>query len=778
MLSSYVNSATFTSVASGNWNNAATWSQSGADSDGIPDSNDDVIISTGNTVSIVVTSSGNNITVNGTLSIGVGSPLYVWGNYTMDGIETGNGGIGFVGANPTSYIEGTGTFGQQVRYSFSSNRTINAGTDISKASYTSSSIGDNVTVTNLGTMTVGQCASGSNATFLNGATGYLKIVKSDHVTSSFILDASTPGNTVDFTYSNANGLIKTPVGNTYHHLRISGTATKGLMANISVNGNFTTIQGCGFNFRGYNLNVKGNFVSATMTYTQQATSILTLEGSSAQTFACAGNVTTPISNLVINNLAGVNCTNGIITISISLTVAAGNFNTGVNKITLLSNAGATAYIAQSSGTISGTMTVQRYVTARSDGFSDMSSPMTAAAFSNLTDDIETAFVAYVPGVSSPSAWGYNENLWDYIAIESGSDIMSPGNGYEIYLDNDGDTLTNFTAVTIDFSGTPNMGDVPVSCTVDNDGWNLVGNPYASHISFANFISTAGISINGSYLIYDETIEDFASSAANIAPGEGFWIECTTAGDATFKETNKVVSTSSSFRSSDEVLFALRVTSDRVKNTSNTYFRFNENAGLGYEANHDQTFLKLPDPKAPSLYTQSFEGRKLRVNELKAENSLVIPVSFRAGVNGNYSILALNIENVWAEGYTSIILEDKLTGIFYDLGNSDYLFESEAGQFDERFVLHLKKSETESIQSNEDVSFFNSQEGVFVNFNLPEMKGAYITVYNMAGQEISETTLFAAENNRFKINMPANFSGAYLIRVILDDKIFTQRYYKQ
>ena len=56
--------ATYTSQASGNWNSASTWSISGTDSDsnGIPDSNDTVVI--GHDVTVSDAQAANTVTVN------------------------------------------------------------------------------------------------------------------------------------------------------------------------------------------------------------------------------------------------------------------------------------------------------------------------------------------------------------------------------------------------------------------------------------------------------------------------------------------------------------------------------------------------------------------------------------------------------------------------------------------------------------------------------------------------------------------------------------------
>lgn len=778
-ISSYAGS--FTSVGSGNYHDPATWLVVG-DADEIPDNDDDIVINTGHVVTVVVLSRSNNVTVDGTLSVSSGSPLYISGNYIVNGIETGNGGIGFVGT-PGGTISGSGTFGSTVRYSFSRNTTIAAGIDISKNANIGMSIGPNVTVTNNGTMTAGTVAGNSGATIVNTATGYLKITQTGHYTSNFRIDASAVGNTVDFTYSNASGNIKTPIGNSFHNLRISGNTTKSIRANITVNGNMSIISGSGFNFQGNNLTVKGDLFVGTNTYTQQSASLLTLNGTSAQSFQCGGAFTTIIPNLIIDNAAGVNTVSGIVQITNTLTVINGNFDLGTNRITLVSDATSTAYIAESNGTFSGSMNIQRFVTARNDGYSDMSSPLSNGTFAQLSDDFATLFAPYVPNSSSPSAWGYDESIWDYVAIETSGTAMVPGVGYEVYLDNDGSASTSFSATTVDFSGTPNIGNIDVNVTADNDGWNLIGNPYASHINYDTWYDDNdpfGLAMGADFLYYDENVEDFVfgfyGDGEELAAGQGFWIETFVANTLTFSENQKTTSTSSStFRQAKRELFGLKVKSHDIKYSSHTYFRFDNTGKVEYEQGIDKGFLKVPAKEAPSLFTLA-DSKKLKLNHLYPENSMSIPIHFIAGKNASYSISAVDLAAVFEMGYSQVVLEDLFNGNLYDLTNGEYSFEATTSDEPNRFVLHLSNGDSNSNYENQ-VSFVNSNNGVFVNFNFDSNTNAVIDVFNVAGQEIVESKNINTSNQTVGLQIPQDYQGMYIIRVIINEKVITQRFYK-
>lgn len=516
------------------------------------------------------------------------------------------------------------------------------------------------------------------------------------------------------------------------------------------------------------LNVQGSF--------DGTLGIVNFNGSVAQTITVGG--TAIYGDLNLDNAAGLTCISGVNEIHGTLGVYTGEFDSGSNLVTLFSDATSTARIDEVSGTLSGTLTMQRYVSARADGYSDLSSPMSDATFAQLDDDFEIAFTPYVEYVSIPSIWGYDESDWDFYAIETSTTAMLPGIGYEAYLDNDGSEATSFAATTLDITGTPNYGDVPVAgITADNDGWNLIGNPYASFIDFTTFRTNAGLGMGASFLFYDETIEDYNMGGLGdeIAPGEGFWIEASAGGTVTFHENNKSTTNTSDFRSSKETMFSLRVVSDETKYTSNTYIRFNESADQNYVSGNDLSYLKVPAKKAPSLFTLSSDGKNLRINELAPVEELSIPLNFVAGFNGDYTIKSFNSDIALLEGYNVIILEDKKTGIFHPIHVSDYSFNAEIEDEDGRFVIHFKKSAAETVNDN-TVLFSQTSEGTFVNFNQTGTEMAFVSVFNTAGQEISpEMNISASGIN--KVNLPESYQGIFIVRVIISDKVYTQRFYK-
>lgn len=543
---------TFTSNGAGGglWNSASSWLFQ-SDADGIPDSNDNVIILSGDIIIWNTNSFCNNLTIDsgGEMNCNMSKNIQIYGNYQNSGTELGNGFYYFNGTDKS--ISGNGVFSSDSKWNFNKNTSIQSDVIVIKNSMTRFYHG--AIVTNYGTVRVnGISNSGTTIGKWINATGSKLILRSHSLYVK--LDASSFENTVKTIYGFTTAKLPISINNTYHHLEIGNSNYfVTLTTDINILGDLTISSGGDLNTNEYDIHLNGNF-SNYQNLLQSDNSNLYMDGTSPQ-YLNSYVEPTAISNLIIDNASGV-ITDGYgkFTIANSLVINNGEFDLGKNLITLLSNENKTAYIGESGGTVKGTLTVERFVSDRNDGYSDMSSPVNSTTFYDWTDDLDLAFGPYIPSVTAPTCWGYDESLFDYYPIETFDDTLRPGKGYEIYLDNDGNNLTSFNATTLDLVGTPNLGNVSVPVTVDNDGWNLIGNPYACSIDWTHFRNNCGININAQFKYYDETINDFAigNDGDTIASGQGFWIEVTEAGNITFQESNKVVGGNSVLRMAETI----------------------------------------------------------------------------------------------------------------------------------------------------------------------------------------------------------------------------------
>ncbi|HRG10873.1 MAG TPA: hypothetical protein PLJ08_20030, partial [Cyclobacteriaceae bacterium] len=227
---------------------------------------------------------------------------------------------------------------------------------------------------------------------------------------------------------------------------------------------------------------------------------LTLSSSSTQnsnlhfdaTLKTAGMVTSTFSS------TGKLMIQSPVTITDGLKIKAGEVSSAGN-ITLASTQTKTAYLQEleGNGSITGNAKVERWVSAarKYRYMSSVVENMTVALWQQGGMNITGPFTG-TSGSQTPSMFYFHEpdinpnavpphNGYNRFPVSSNSEMLVRGRGYSIF-----NYSTN--ALTLTMTGRPYQGSVPFILTPDPtpanalpaetlDGWNLVGNPYASAI---------------------------------------------------------------------------------------------------------------------------------------------------------------------------------------------------------------------------------------------------------------------------------------------------------
>ncbi len=439
--------ANFESNASGAWNVPATWRiVSGSDGDAIPDTNDNVTIKSGHTVTIGSgTGDCANLTVEagGTLSVNAANNIRINanpGSATVSGnvilsstgslLESGTGTRSFViGAGGKLTLSGTAAFPAFDTYSLDQASTVEF-TALGNQNVHSGIAYGNLILGGSGIKTVaplpsdtaftsnGKLTIGSGVTF-DVSTNVLYVHLNGDVQIDGTLDASVGVVVVDMrgaSWTNNGTYLRSYTSGfgwqptiTFHNTQIGGSTAIQKFYDMCFEGNCSTTAsidsarnieirpGATFNGGGPTTHrFTGNWIN-NGTYTCSGSTV-TLIGTSVQTIAGS-----TFSNLVINNPAGVTLT-GNVTIAPggSLTLSAGNITTG-NNILSIQNQNSTA-LSLGSNNIAGNVT--RAIAAGSTAtysFLNSNTLITPNGVGNPSTISMTEFPGTFPANLAPSA---------------------------------------------------------------------------------------------------------------------------------------------------------------------------------------------------------------------------------------------------------------------------------------------------------------------------------------------------------------------------------------
>ena len=499
---------------------------------------------------------------------------------------------------------------------------------------------DGNTLTDSGTLVTGtyQLSGSSAVTISSGG-----ILKLGSTSASGALLGNIPnvtptlssGSTVELNGASAQFAAT----NTFSNLTINNTSGVTLNSSsiVSVSGTLALGNNT-LNLAGNTLTINGDFTTGTGVIKSNGSGTINIGGTGALTNSLLYDQTTPgTTNRVqyFNLNRGTSTSTGSITlgntlqITGTLTLSNGTFNTG-GTLTLISDASGTARITSipSTADILGNVKSQRYVPAVVRQYR-MISPNTASfTYSDIIDNI---FVSGTGGATNgfDPTTNNGSTIYTYQEATTGTgrgwkaataitNSLSPANGAIVYVRGDRTiaspdwyTINNSTypssfgfpaqnAVTLDFNGAINKGTYSPTLTYTNtsssinDGWNLIGNPYPSQISW-NTLSTTNVdpffyafnTSTGSYITY--------SGSEYIASGQAFFIQATgTSPSITFTENCKVSAAPTNyFKTASSPSIELKMTKDSF-NSDIAFISFNSSSSKGFVRGEDA--IKFSNPK--------------------------------------------------------------------------------------------------------------------------------------------------------------------------------------
>jgi autotransporter-associated beta strand protein len=769
--------------------------------------NSSIIVGSGGIWNIDIFASVGSITFGSTVEHNTSKILFLQGNNT--GVSV-NRSINFNGV-----ISGNGTVNiisdAFVRYN--ANHTYTGATNIFKGEL---ALGENGSISNSSSINLGETSQVTNVAklFLDDPDGGQVFannvtVNNGNSNTRYIggLNSSGTNTFSGDVFRNANQPLNIEVVSAGGSIEISGiingtgSVTKIGAGSATLSGNNTytgnTIVSAG------SLILESNLTDSDITIQNGATLLI--------------NEAVTIKSLTIN--AG-----GILIINPdqSLTIVNTLVNNGNLTLQSTSNEYSSLLVDSISG--SGEVTYNRYVNvvgtgAVGTGGNDLVSlpvmPSSGINFEEFTQlgsptNGETLATNTLQTLLAFGPYDNSSNL-TYVNYPSFSGVNPPdpnggiGSTSESLIKAKGYRAATTSGAPLTFVGDVETGSVDITINTPAGGsqWNLVGNPYPSYVISANtgsFLADNAANLDSEAVaIYGytsgtggagggETIGNFtiinnnSNSAANIAPGQGFFLAADPAdgpGGATItfnSDKRTVTGTDDFILGRNAANYNLRLQLTRNSNTYTTAFYFNQNSTLGLDPGYDAAIFGLNSNIHP-IYSHLVEdntGRAMAIQSLGTSD--MGNVSIPLGVQANQGQqLSFSIEDSSLPSNIEVYLDDTVANTSTLLTASNYVLTlntnvSGTGRFYLRYSDSTLSNPTQELDALQ-IYTTKSPSDLMINGQL--YSDTVVELYDIQGRLVLNTKLKQTVNTH-RINVSHLNTGVYVVKLKNNTQQKTQK----
>ena len=437
----------------------------------------------------------------------------------------------------------------------------------------------------------------------------------------------------------------------------------------------------------------------------------------------------------------------------------------------------------------GNITVKRNATAMNRlDYTAWSSPVSGQQLQSFSPNtLPNRFYQYLyTGTDTPTA---------YQSVTATTNFLA-GKGYMIRADN---TYTGATVFNGQFNGVPFNG---VQNQNIGQGFNLLGNPYASPINANSFLAanpsigtlyfwtnttaaSGGVYSANNFAAYTSGTGGVAAFASGKVPNgtiqtaQGFYLRKTTAGttNAVFNNTQRVdASVSTQFYRNAETTI-VEPEKHRVwlnlNDNSNAYNQilvgYVEGATNAAENNFDGPSLESNSSSIYSIINN--EKYVIQGKSLPFTDEDIVPLGLNIVTTGLYRISLETIDGLFTT--QDVFIKDKYTNIIHDIKQSEYQFSTQAGTFDDRFELVYKSG----VLSSNDV--INSNDVlVYTQNNQIEISSSKENILSVSIFDVLGRTIFINENigeKELSINsINANNQALFIKVKLITGEVITKK----
>ncbi len=506
--------------------------------------------------------------------------------------------------------------------------------------------------------------------------------------------------------------------------------------------------------------------------------------------------TSVFTTIAVNKTAGNTNISGSADVNTAFVMTRGNVAvTSTGRVTLKSNASTTAYLdnftSGTAGAWSGNLTVERYVATSTVGYRDISSPVTNAKVSDWAADFTVTgpnnvncWYAYSPyptlqyyseATNSPTTDYYG----GFISTTLGTNALAPMRGYAARL---------YTApLLINTTGTPGNGSLSLGITKTNtsnpaaDGWNLMGNPYPSPISW-NAIKGLNVGkTDGSAYLFQATGEYTGNWATwngttgtngatdQISSTQGFMILASGNNTLVMDNSVRVAATATPFFKTRSIQpDEIRLTLTGNGNSDEIVSYTDADASTGYDVGYDAAKIAA----GSSVYL-SFDmpTKELAINVMsQLTETSELPLKVAVTDAGDYTLAAteLNIDGLTA------YLKDAQTGTMTNLATTAPVLHLSASQYyTGRYSIVFRKSTSattsvENVQENQ-TKIYSYENKVYIQRS--NSAAADVDVTNLLGQNVAQ---LKSTTEKTQFELPATEPWYAIVRINENGRVTVQK----
>lgn len=401
--------------------------------------------------------------------------------------------------------------------------------------------------------------------------------------------------------------------------------------------------------------------------------------------------------------------------------------------------------------IVGNITMERYIDAGETYWRNFSSAVSGAQISQYLDDFLTAGFPGSPWPAFPfnSIYTYDETLGagsGWVGCTGTSQVIELGQGLYVWS---GDTITGTDPFLVDLTGAANQGEIvfPISYTnfgvLEEDGWNFIGNPYASTIDWdsPNWIKT---NIADAIYIMDPDNQQFASYVSGastnggsryIASQQAFWVYASAASPQLIARESVKSNVDANFFKAGTYSPGMSIKLIGNGYSDESVIRHIDGATDNYDMNFDapERWGGWGEVQQLSVMNESGIDFSIHSREIGSQE-MEIPLRTIVFQSGEYNLHFSNLEEL---NLPCLILEDTYTDSIYTVeSGSNFTFYISDTTWSPRFILHVGKNYTPEVfsaacfSSNDGYALVDLDDTALFNYVLTDPSGNQT---NLSGQ---------------------------------------------